>query len=77
MNMARTLEDYLALPYTIEIIPDDGAWFVQIKELSGCMTEVDTWDEILPAIEEAKHLWLEVALERGRPIPEPIGLTQP
>jgi antitoxin HicB len=77
MNMARTLEDYLALPYTIEIIPDDGAWFVQIKELSGCMTEVDTWDEILPAIEEAKHLWLEVALERGRPIPEPMGLTQP
>ncbi len=75
--MARTLDDYMALPYTIEIIPDDGAWFVQIKELSGCMTEVDTWDEILPAIEEAKHLWLELALERGRPIPEPAGVTQP
>jgi antitoxin HicB len=75
--MAKTLEDYLVLPYTIEIIPDDGAWFVQIKELSGCMTEVDTWDEILPAIEEAKYLWLELALQRGRPIPEPLGLTQP
>jgi antitoxin HicB len=75
--MARTLDDYMALPYTIEIIPDDGAWFVQIKELSGCMTEVDTWDEILPAIEEAKHLWLELALERRRPIPEPAGVTQP
>jgi len=75
--MAKTLEDYMALPYTIEIIPDDGAWFVQIKELSGCMTEVDSWDEILSAIEEAKHLWLELALERGRPIPEPVGLTQP
>jgi len=77
MIMAKTLEDYMALPYTIEIIPDDGAWFVQIKELSGCMTEVDSWDEILSAIEEAKHLWLELALERGRPIPEPVGLTQP
>src|SRR5258706_175608 len=37
----RIIEDYLALPYTIEIVPDDAAWFVQIKELSGCMTEVD------------------------------------
>jgi predicted RNase H-like HicB family nuclease len=67
----KTLEYYLSLPYTIEVIPDEGAWFVRIKELSGCMTEVDTWDEIPPAIEEAKRLWLEVALERGRDIPEP------
>jgi antitoxin HicB len=70
----KTLSHFLALPYTIEIAPDDGAWFVQIKELPGCMTEVDTWEEILPAIEEAKQLWLEVALERGRPIPEPVGV---
>jgi predicted RNase H-like HicB family nuclease len=72
--MNRTLEEYLKLPYTIEIIPDDGAWFVRIKELEGCMTEVDTWEEILPAIEEAKYLWIELALERGRKIPEPLGL---
>lgn len=72
--MAKTLNEYLQLPYTIEIIPDDGAWFVRIKELPGCMTEVDTWEEVLPAIEDAKHLWLELALERGRPIPEPVGI---
>lgn len=70
----RTLEDYLALPYTLEIIPDGDAWFVSVKELPGCMTEVDEWDEVLPAIEEAKHLWIELALERGRPIPEPAGI---
>ena len=70
----KTLEHYMELPYTIEIIPDDGAWFVRIKELSGCMTEVDSWEEIPGAIEEAKYLWLEVALERGRPIPEPEGI---
>ncbi len=70
----KTLHDYLILPYTIEIIPDDGAWFVQIKELKGCMTQVDHWDDILPAIEEAKRLWIEIALERGRDIPEPIGI---
>jgi predicted RNase H-like HicB family nuclease len=26
-----------SIPYTIEVIPDDGAWFVQIKELPGCI----------------------------------------
>lgn len=74
--MNRTLEDYLAFPYTIEIIPDDDAWFVQIKELPGCMTEVDEWDEIRPAIEDAKRLWLELALDRGRLIPEPAGVVR-
>jgi predicted RNase H-like HicB family nuclease len=54
--MSKILRHYMALPYTIEIIPDDGAWFAQIKELSGCMTEVDTWEEIPTALEEAKHL---------------------
>jgi predicted RNase H-like HicB family nuclease len=72
--MKKTLNDYLALPYTIEVIPDDGAWFAKIKELPGCMTEVDEWEEILPAIEEAKRLWLEVSLEHHDPIPEPLGV---
>jgi len=70
----KTLEDYLALPFTLEIVPDGDAWFVSVKELPGCMTEVDEWDEILPAIDEAKHLWIELALERGRAIPEPQGI---
>jgi len=70
----RTLDYYLNLPYTIEIIPDDGAWFVQIKELPGCMTEVDEWEEIRPMIDDAKRLWIEAALAHGQPIPEPMGI---
>ena len=53
--MMKTIEDYLSLPYTLEIIRNGDAWFVSVKELPGCMTEVDLWDEILPAIEEAKQ----------------------
>ncbi len=74
--MMKTLDDYLTQPYTLEIIPDDGAWFVQIKELPGCMTEVDEWEEILPAIQDAKRLWIELALERGRTIPEAVGVPR-
>lgn len=35
----KTMEEYLKLPYTIEIIQQsDGSWFVGIKELPGCMS---------------------------------------
>ena len=71
MMLTKSLDDYAALPYTIESVPDDGVWFVRIKELPGCATEVDTWEDILPAIEDAKNSWLEAALERGRAIPVP------
>jgi hypothetical protein len=47
-----------------------------LKELAGCMTEVDNWNEILHAIEDAKGLWLQFALERNRPIPEPSAVTK-
>ncbi len=67
----KPIEYYMSLPYTIEIIPDNGAWFARIKELPGCMTEVDEWDEILPMIEDIKRLWLEAALAHDQPIPEP------
>jgi antitoxin HicB len=63
----------MSLPYTIELIPDeDGYWFAKIPLLKGCMTQTDSWEEILPMITEAKELWLEVALEEGIPIPEPV-----
>jgi antitoxin HicB len=71
--MNKNLDYYLSLPYTLEVIPDpdDGGWVIKVKELPGCMTQADTWDEILPMIEEAKRGWLEVALEYGHSIPEP------
>lgn len=75
--MNKTIDYYLSLPYTLEIIPDpeQGGWFVKIKELKGCMTQADQWEDILPMIEEAKMLWLEVMLETGKPIPEPTPQT--
>lgn len=76
--MSKTIDDYMTLPYTLEIIPDteQGGWFIKVKELRGCMTQADTWDEILPMVEEAKRLWLEVALEYGDAIPEPTPVIE-
>jgi antitoxin HicB len=73
--MNKTLEDYLTLPYTIELVPDpDGGWFVAVKELPGCMSQGDTEEEALEMIRDAMEGWLAVALEDGMKIPEPRNL---
>lgn len=74
--MNKTLEHYLGLPYTIEIIPDedDGGYVARIRELPGCITQADTWEELQTMIADAKQIWLESALEYGDPIPEPLGM---
>ncbi len=69
----KTLEYYLQLPYTIELIPDeDGVWFAQVLLPKGCMTQGSTREEALTMLDEAKELWLETALAEGIDIPEPV-----
>lgn len=70
--MNKDIEEYLKLPYTIELVQDLGeGWFVRVRELSGCMSQGDTAEEALVMIQEAMSLWLEAALEDGLSIPEP------
>lgn len=73
--MEKTLDYYLALPYTIELQhgPEHG-WFARVKELRGCMSQGDTPEEAVAMIQEAMQLWLQVAVEDGDPIPEPREL---
>ena len=69
----KTLDYYLSLPYTIELIPDeDGFWFAQIPVLPGCMTQGASRTEALEMLDEAKLLWLETALDEGIEIAEPV-----
>ena len=70
----KKLDFYLNLPYTTEIIKDEfGGYFVKVKELLGCMSQGETEGEAIEMINDAKKLWLEVAIERGIAIPEPRG----
>jgi len=73
--MERTVEYYLGLPYTIELIAEPaGGWFVAVKELSGCMSEGNTPEEAVEMIRDAMRGWIEISLEEGDPIPEPRNL---
>jgi predicted RNase H-like HicB family nuclease len=68
----RDLNHYLGLPYTIEIMPDEDFYFARVLELPGCLTYADSLEKLSPIIEEAIRDWIEVALEYGEDIPEPL-----
>ena len=70
--MMKTIEEYMALPYPMILIPDeDGTWYAKIPDLVGCMADGNTPAEALAALDEVKALWFEVSLEHGHAIPEP------
>lgn len=68
-----TVDDYMLLPYTIEVIRDssEGGWVARVVELPGCITQADTFEQIDEMIQDAMRGWIEVALADGLPIPEP------
>jgi antitoxin HicB len=70
--MEKTIEYYMNLPYTIELIPEpEGGWCVAVKELPGCLSEGDTVEEAIEMIHDAMRGWLEISLEERHDIPEP------
>jgi len=71
----KTVEDYLKLPYHIEIIreadEENPGWVARVIELPGCITQGDTFEELGEMIDDAMRGWIGVALEDGIPVPEP------
>lgn len=66
---------YRSLPYVIELIPDldnEGEWYARIPRLRGCIADGSNQAEALQAWEIVKRLWIEVALEHGDEVPEPL-----
>lgn len=74
--MNRTVDEYMALPYTIEIVPDENGFFIRVKELEGCMSVGNTKAEALEMIEDAMREWLHIAIEDDLDIPLPESLRK-
>ncbi|MCL4485642.1 MAG: type II toxin-antitoxin system HicB family antitoxin [Nitrospirae bacterium] len=51
----------------------DQVFVAEIPELPGCMAHGSTSEEALKNVQDAMSLWLSVAEEKGRAIPEPKG----
>ena len=76
MMTEKNLEYYMRLPYKIEIVPDEegDGYHAEIPDLKGCMAFGETIEEALNTLEDVKKAWLEIALERGWSIAEPVDL---
>jgi len=77
MNIKEEIKRLRALPYVREVVPnEDGSYFARIVEFPGCMTEGDTVAEAIANLDDAMASWIEVRLEDGDGIPEPITVEQ-
>ena len=69
----RTFEEYMKLPYKLEIIPDteESGFVASYPELPGCITCGKTVAEVVANAEDAKKTWISAAIEDGLEIAEP------
>ena len=72
----KTLNEYLALPYRMEIVEDreEGGYVVSYPDLPGCLTCGETIESAVENARDAKRVWLEAALEEGVSILMPDSL---
>jgi predicted RNase H-like HicB family nuclease len=50
---------------------EDAVWISEAPDLDPCAAYGDTPEQALAELRVAMELWLEVAQERGLPVPEP------
>ena len=72
----RTLEDYMAMPYRMEIVEDsdEGGFVASYPDLPGCISCGESVEAAAANAQDAKRAWLEAAMEDGIAIREPDSL---
>ena len=74
--MMKTLTDYMAMPYRMEIVEDkdEGGFVISYPDLPGCITCGETVESAVKNAEDAKKAWIEAAIDEGVTIHEPDSL---
>ena len=63
-------------PISLYWSDEDGAWIAEVADLRPCSAHGATREEVLANIRDAIDGWLEVARDRGFPIPEPTQVSR-
>lgn len=73
----KTLDEYLSLPYRMEIVEDktEGGYVASYPDLPGCITCGETIEDVVKNLVEAKKEWLAAAIEDNMEIYEPDSLN--
>jgi len=67
-----SLECYFMAEYTLNVIADpDGGYVIEYPDLPGCITQVETLEDVPAAANEIRELWIETQYEEGAEIPPP------
>ena len=71
--MTKNIAYYLKLPYRLIIMKgeEEGVYVAYFPELPGCATTARSLEAVRENAADAKHAWLEAAIEDGYPIREP------
>ena len=74
--MMKTLTDYMAMPYRMEIVEDkdEGGFVISYPDLPGCITCGETVESAVKNAEDAKKARIEAAIDEGVTIHEPDSL---
>ena len=73
MTKKRNYQYYLNLDYPIHIERmEDGIYCASIPQLKGCKGYADTAKEAIEELQGVKEALIELMLEQGKQIPEPI-----
>lgn len=72
-NCKKTVEEYMKLPYRMVIVPDEeeGGYTVYFPDLPGCVTCVESIEDVKMMTEDVKREWFKAAIEDGVDIKEP------
>jgi predicted RNase H-like HicB family nuclease len=52
---------------------EDQAFVADVPELPGCMAHGESHESALRNAQDAIALWVDTAVEDGRPVPQPRG----
>ena len=60
----KTLEEYMAMNYPMEVIrdEDEGGYVISFPDLNGCITCAETIEAALAAAEDAKRAWIKIVV---------------
>ncbi len=74
VSRTKTIAGYLALPYGRVLSREaDGRYSASVLEWPGCYGEGETAGEANESLEASMAAWVEVMIEDGDPIPEPLA----
>jgi len=72
MKNQKDLHYYLSLPYTFQVRKTENGYWANVKEIDGCHTPASTIEEAYRDLEMILKDHIEIRLENGNPIPEPV-----